>query len=138
MDAKEFQVRTTIAALWVSAMMCYIYADLLGYLAPGHLQGILEGQLGTWKVTPTLLIGSAVAMSIPSVMIFLTLVMTPRLNRWLNAIAGGLYALIAVGTTAGAWPARLYYYMYFGVIEFVLTLLIVWYAVKRQPTGVRS
>jgi hypothetical protein len=29
---------TTLAALWVSAMMCYIDADLIAFLAPGHLQ----------------------------------------------------------------------------------------------------
>jgi len=38
-----------------------------------------------------------------------------------------------VAQTVGAWPPRTYTYMYFGVIEFALTLLIVWYALRRLP-----
>jgi hypothetical protein len=34
----------------------------------------------------------------------------------------------------GAWPPRTYTYMYFGVIEFALTVLIVRYALKRLPS----
>ena len=66
---QEFQARTTIAALWASAMMCYIYADIIAFLVPGHLQGVLEGRLGVWTTTTPLLMGSAVVNSVPGVMI---------------------------------------------------------------------
>jgi Family of unknown function (DUF6326) len=129
----QFQARTTIAALWTSAMMCYIYADLIAFLAPGHLQGVLEGRMGAWTTTMPLLMGSAVLMSIPGVMISATFLVPSAVNRWLNIVVGSMQALIALAQIVGAWPPRTYYYMYFGVIEFALTLLIVWYAVRRLP-----
>jgi len=130
---QEFQARTTIAALWVSAMMSYIYADIIAFLVPGHLQGVLEGRMGAWTTTMPLLMGSAVLMSIPGLMISATFLVPSAVNRWLNIIVGSIHALFAVAQTVGAWPPRTYTYMYFGVIEFALTLLIVWYALRRLP-----
>jgi uncharacterized protein DUF6326 len=129
----DFQVRVTIAALWVSAMMCYVYADLIAFFDPGNLQAILAGHMGAWKTTPALLMGAAVMLSIPSLMISVTLIARPALARWLNVAMGVVHALIAIAQTIGAWAPRTYYYMYFGVIEFVLTLLIAWYAFRRLP-----
>ena len=133
MTSQEFQARTTIAALWASAMMCYIYADILAFLVPGHLQSVLEGRMGLWTTTVPLLMGSAVLMSIPSLMIAAAVLVPPAVNRRLNIVVGSMQALFAVVQTVGAWPPRTYTYMYFGVIEFALTLLIVWYAVRRLP-----
>jgi hypothetical protein len=63
-------------------------------------------------------------MAIPSVMVFLSLVLTPRLSRWLNVIFGVIYTVIIVLTIPGEWV----FYVFFGVVELVLTLFIVWYA----------
>jgi len=133
MTSQEFQARTTIAALWASAMMCYIYADILAFLVPGHLQSILEGRMGVWTTTTPLLMGSAVLMSIPGLMISATFLVPPAVNRRLNIVVGSMQALIAVAQTVGAWLPRTYTYMYFGVLEFALTLLIAMYALRRLP-----
>lgn len=133
----EFQARTTIAALWASTMMCYIYADILAFLIPGHLQSVLGGRMGIWTTTTPLLMGSALLMSIPGLMISATLLVPPAMNRRLNMVVGSLEALIAVAQTVGAWPPRTYTYMYFGVLEFALTLFIALYAMKRLPAVAR-
>ena len=130
---QECQARTTIAALWASAMMCYIYADILAFLVPGHLQSVLEGRMGTWTTTTPLLMASAVLMSIPGLMISATFLAPPALNRRLNIVVGSMQALFAVVQTVGAWRPRTYTYMYFGVLEFALTLLIAVYALRRLP-----
>jgi len=67
-------------------------------------------------------------------MISATFLVPSAVNRWLNIIVGSMQALIAVAQTVGAWPPRTYTYMYFGVIEFALTVLIVRYALKRLPS----
>ena len=122
MTPHEFQARTTIAALWASAMMCYVYADIIAFLVPGHLQSVLEGRMGVWRTTVPLLMGSAVLMSIPSLMIAAALLVPSAVNRRLNIVVGSMQAVFAVVQTAGAWRPRTYTYMYFGVIEFALTL----------------
>jgi Family of unknown function (DUF6326) len=135
MTPKEFQARTTIAALWACAMTQYIYADIIAFLVPGHLQSVLEGRMGTWTTTTPLLMGSSVLMSIPGLMISATFFVPSAVNRRLNVVVGSVYALMAVAQIAGAWLPRTYTYMYFGVIECALTALIAWYALKRLPAA---
>jgi hypothetical protein len=38
-------VKIKLSALWVAAMFCYLYADVLAYMAPGHLAEILTGEI---------------------------------------------------------------------------------------------
>ena len=138
MTPQEFQARTTIAVLWASAMTIYIYADIIAFLVPGHLQGVLEGRMGAWTTTTPLLMGSAVLMSIPCLMIAATVLVQSPVNRRFNIVVGSMQALIAVAQTVGAWPPRTYTYMYFGVSEFALTLFIAWYALRRLPVTVTT
>jgi len=63
-------------------------------------------------------------MAIPSVMVFLSLALKPNPNRWVNIILGLIYTVIMLITMPGAWS----FYMFLGVVEVVLTGLIVWYA----------
>jgi hypothetical protein len=68
-------------------------------------------------------------MVIPIVMIFLSLALKARVNRWANMILGAIYAGVILYTmlmTGGGW---VYYYV-FAVVEFVFTALIVWHAWK--------
>ena len=65
-------------------------------------------------------------MAIPSVMVFLSLVLKPRLNRWLNIVLGAIYTIIILITMPGEWV----FYICLGVVEIALTTLVVWYAWK--------
>ncbi len=57
-------------------------------------------------------------------MIFLSLALTANPNRWLNVSLGMLYTLINLTNLLSAWA----FYIFFGIIEIILTLLIVWNA----------
>jgi hypothetical protein len=57
-------------------------------------------------------------------MVFLSLVFPPRLDRWTNIVLALLYAVIVGLTMPGSWA----FYLFFSVIEIVLSLLIVWQA----------
>jgi hypothetical protein len=59
-------------------------------------------------------------------MIFLSLAMKPAINRWVNIVLGAFYTLVMLVSMPGSW----WFYMFFGTIEIVLSLLIVWYAWK--------
>jgi hypothetical protein len=116
-------VKIKMSALWASVMFCYIYADYFGLYIPGKLQRMLDG-LGPFGATTqgTMLICSLV-LAIPSVMIFLSVVLKPSLNRWLNIICGVLYTVIIL-ITMWVWA----FYIFYGIIEIALTGLVVWYA----------
>lgn len=117
-------VKLKLAALWTSVMFCYIYADYFGLYVPGKLQHILEGKMGPLGATTQgILLGTSVMLSIPSVMIFLSVGLKPNLSRWLNLVFGALFTAIIL-ITMWQWQ----FYVYFGVIEITLTGLVVWYA----------
>jgi len=122
-------VKLKIAALWTAVMFCYIYGDIFVLQQPGHLTAIIAGTV--WHggpVTQGMLLAFAVAMAIPSVMVFLSLALKPTINRWTN-IGLGLFStvfMLLTMTATGVW----YFYTFLGVVETVLTLSIVWYAVK--------
>ena len=66
-------------------------------------------------------------MAIPSVMVFLSLALPAKADRWTNLIVGGLYVIVGIGNVIGeTWAS----YILGSVIEFVLLALILWYAWK--------
>jgi hypothetical protein len=120
-------VKLKLAALWTSMMFCYIYGDIFTLQEPGHIEKLTAGTL--WNggpLTQGLLLSFAIGMAIPSLMVFLSLVLKPAVNRWANIVLGCLVAVGPLLTLSGAW----HYYIFLGVIEIVLSLLIVWYAWK--------
>ena len=120
----KVHVKLKMAALWTSVMFCYIYADYFGLYVPGKLDGMLAGQIAPLgPATQGVLIGTSAMLAIPSVMIFLSVALSPPVNRWVNVIAGVLYTIIIL-VTMWDWP----YAIFYGVIEIILTTLVVWYA----------
>jgi hypothetical protein len=116
-----------LAGLWTALMFCFTYADILAHMRSDIIEGIIAGELEGIQITQEMLLASAILMLIPILMIFLSLVLKPKANRWINIILGIVYAainLITMLTTGGAW---IYYYM-FAAVEVVFSALIVWFA----------
>jgi hypothetical protein len=105
-------------------MFCYIYADYFGLYVPGTLPSMLAGKMGPLgPVSQGVLLGTSVMMLIPSLMIFLSVVLPPGPNRWLNIVFGIAYSLI-ISITMWGWQ----FYILYGVIEIALTASAVWLA----------
>ena len=120
----KMNVKIKMSALWASVMFCYIYADYFGLYVPGALQEMLNGKMGPLgPATQGVLLGTSIMMAIPSVMIFVSVALEPNLNRWLNIIFGVIFTVIILITMWG-WA----FYIFFGIIEVVLTGLVVWHA----------
>ena len=127
MEDVRINVKMKLAALWVAMMLLYIYADILSLFRPGQIQEMLEARMGPLPVTQGSLFAASLLMIIPAVMVFLSLTLKPPVNRWTNITLGVLYTLVNISNLIGeTWV----YYISFGVVEIVLTVLIVWYAWK--------
>jgi hypothetical protein len=61
----DVNVKIRLAGLWVALMFFYVYRDVLGFMEPGHVEDLLAGV----RMTEAVLLGSAVLMAIPSVMV---------------------------------------------------------------------
>ena len=133
MEVMKINVKMKLAALWVAMMLLYIYADILSLFRPGQIEEMIEGLMGPFPVTQGSLLTASILMIIPAVMVFLSLTLGPTVNRWANVTLGVLYTLVNISNLIGETWA---YYIFFGIIEIVLTLLIVWYAWKwTNPEG---
>jgi hypothetical protein len=124
----KINVKIKLSALWITLMFCYTYADILGFYAPGNLQELLSGEIAGIQMTQGLLLGSAILMVVPSMMVFLSLVLKAKTNRLVNIIVGIVYIGV-LGSTffTGRNPA---YYLLFATLKAVLLVLILWHALK--------
>lgn len=119
-------VKIKLAALWTATMFCYIYADILSLFRPGMIEQIMVGEVSGFEINRAFLLGSAVLMSIPTMMIVLSLILNPVANRYTNIILGGVHICIAIATML--MPGTGAYYVFYSVVEIVFLSLIVWYA----------
>jgi hypothetical protein len=124
----KINVKIKLSALWAAAMFLYVDADVRGFYETGFVEGVIAGDAGGFKITQVFLLGSAILMAIPSVMVFLSLTLKAIVNRWANIILGVIYTGVILITMLmpGAWA----HYIFVGIVEVVLTALIVWYAWK--------
>jgi hypothetical protein len=128
----QVPVRMKLSFLWVSAMLCYIYCDYFELYVPGKLQSMLEGLFGppggplaAATMTQSVLLGSAVLMAFPSLMVFLSIALPPTLCRLANIGFDIVYSIIvALVAFRSTWA----FYRFVGLVEIVLTLFVVWYA----------
>ena len=125
MEEVRINVKIKLSALWVAMMLLYIYADILSLFRPGQIEEMREGLMGPFPVTQASLLVASILMIIPAVMVFLSLTLKSKMARWANIAVGALYTLVNISNLIGETWA---YYIFFGIVEIVLTLLIVWYA----------
>ncbi|MBE2197429.1 MAG: hypothetical protein IAE79_02390 [Anaerolinea sp.] len=125
MQDAPINVKLRLSALWVAMMLLYIYADILSLFRPGQVQEIIAGRMGPFAATQVSLLTATILMTIPAVMVFLSLILKPKAGRQANIIFGVLYTLVNISNLIGeSWA----YYLFFGAVEIVLTLMIIWYA----------
>ena len=120
----KINVKFKLAALWVTLVLIYLYADVFGFYIPGHIDDLMAGELAGFKITQVLLLGFMILMTIPSLMVFLSLTLKAKANRWANIIVG----ILQLGfVLAGILDPNLFF-VFASSVETVLLLLIIYYA----------
>jgi Family of unknown function (DUF6326) len=79
-------VRCKIAALWIAMLFLFAYCDIFGFFSPGQIEEVMAGEISGVAITPTLLFAVSLYITIASVMVFLSLVLSPPVNRWTNIV----------------------------------------------------
>lgn len=120
-----------LAALWASLMFLYIYVDYFALYMPSKIEGILTGKVFVFDITQGFLLGALASVTIPALMIFLSVALPAKANRKANIIIAAVYIPYTLFNLAGeAWM-----HMVFGaVVEVVLLCLIIRYAWKWPRT----
>ncbi len=121
-----FQVqnkRVILSTLWVFVMFCIAYADVIGFIEPGTLQKIIDGNVG-FELTPPLILIISLLQAIPITMIVLTRMIRREVSRWLNIAACVTTLLYVLG--GGNWESASY--PVFAALEVIAMLGILWLA----------
>jgi len=127
----KINVKLKLSALWVAVTFLYVYADVRAFYEPGILEQIMAGKFTEVGITTTqaLMLG-LIMMTPPSVMVFLSLILKAKLNRWVNITFGIFYTGLVLISQFGIVMDTSVNFLYSGIAEVVLTGLIVWYALR--------
>ena len=127
MEDIKINVKLKISALWIAVMFLYAYVDIFSLFKTGVIEEIMAGKMFIFQVNQTFLFLTTLYIAIPSVMIFLSLVLKPKVNRWVNIIVSIIYFVTMLGACIGeTWG----FYIFGTIIESLLLFLIIWYAWK--------
>ncbi len=127
LDEQKVNVRVKLAALWASFMFLYIYVDYFALYMPSKIEDILNGRVFTFDISQGFLIAALFSVSIPALMIFLSVGLPAKISRWTNIILATIYIPYTLFNLAGeAWP----HMMYGAAVEVALLILIIRYAWK--------
>lgn len=125
--------KVILSTLWVFVMFCIAYADIIGFIEPGTLERIINGNVG-FELTPAIILVISLLQAIPIGMILVSRWCGRDVNRWLNIGTSVLTLLYVLG--AGNWESTSY--IVFASLEVVALLGIIWLAwswrsVQAQP-----
>jgi Family of unknown function (DUF6326) len=130
----KVNVKLQLATLWASFMFLYIYVDYFALYMPGKVDGILKGKVFVFDISPGFLLAALASVSIPALMIFLSVALPAKVNRWTNIILGAVYIPYTLFNLAG----ETWMHMVFAAgVEVFLLCLIIRYAWK-WPRMVRN
>ncbi len=130
LENKQINVKVILAALWVSLMLLFSYGDFISLMVPGRIEGLNGGEMGMGTTTPMKLFIVSILMAVPALMVPISLTQKVRLIRVLNIIFGAFYTLIMVLTVASSIDEWWIFYIFLGIMEIVISLIIVWTAWK--------
>ena len=123
----KINVKIKLSLFWVALLFFYLYNDVFSFFKPGRIEEIITGEIAGFQFTQVVLMGAAILMMIPILMVFLSLTLPAKVNRWANIILGIFHIVLLFFTVMpGSWA----YYIFYMILEGVFCALIVWHAWK--------
>lgn len=127
----EVNIKIKLSVLWVSVTLCYLYGDYFELYTPKKVEGLISGI--NLLDSPAKLFGASVLLAIPALMVALSLLLKPLINKWLNIIFGVFFTAIMVFLAFDTFQHKWYaFYVFLAIVESCITSLIVWYAWNWQ------
>ena len=116
-------IRIKLSGIWVALMLTYLLGDVLRIFS-GDFDA---GQVGGMQVSQEMYLFMAILMVLPVLMVFLSLTLPYKADRWANIIVAAfffLFNLVGLPTYPSAYDKFLI------VVGLLFNLLTVWYAWK--------
>lgn len=114
-------VRVKISALWTALLFVFAYLDIFSLYRPDYRAEIEAGEISGFPVGEGFLLAITAYVLIPSLMVFGSLVLRPKVNRIANIAVSVVYALTIAAGAIGEWN----YYILGSAVEIALLTAIV-------------
>ena len=123
----KVSLKLKLSMLWTSLMFLIIYLDYFHLYMPRKIEDILKGRVFVFDISQGFLLSALTLVTIPTLMIFLSVALPAKVNRWANIVIAAVNIPFILFNLAGeAWI-----HMMFGaVVEVVILCLIIHYAWK--------
>lgn len=122
LDEQKVNVRIKLATLWTSFMFLYIYVDYFHLYMPDSLEDMIAGRVFEFDVSQGFLTAALISVSIPALMIFMSVGLPAKISRMANIVLGTIYIPYTLFNLVGeAWI-----HMFLGAtLEVILLVLII-------------
>jgi len=125
LENRQVPVQAKLAAAWTSFMFLYIYVDFFNLYKPGVVDGILNGLVWKFDVSPTLLTFMLASVAIPALMVMLSMTLPARVNRATNLVVASLLIPYSAFNAAGAtWEWASFYGLSIGIEVLLLAFIL--------------
>ena len=116
-------VKLVLSALWITMLFVFAYVDIFAFFRADVLEAALDGEIATtgFTVNQLFLTYTLVYILLPALMVVLSLVLPPRINRMVNVVVSLLYVLTIIGGAIGETWA---YYIIGSIVEVILLAAI--------------
>jgi hypothetical protein len=118
------EVKLKILILWIFVFFNMIFRDLHEFGRTGFLQELTEGVVNGVQITEFLLLIGGIMMEVPLLMLPLTMLLKPRVNRLANLCIGTLMVPLMISSYDLLDADDIF----FLIFEVLALLLIIWYA----------
>jgi len=130
-------VKLVLSALWIAMLFVFAYVDIFAFFRADVLGAALEGTVANTPLAVNqVFLTTALLFILPAtLMVVLSLVLKPRVNRVLNISVSLLYAVIITALCIGETYV---YYLLGSAVEVVLLLAIArtaWKWPRREVTS---
>ncbi|MCL6293479.1 DUF6326 family protein [Jejuia spongiicola] len=128
LENPKVNVKIKLASLWTSATLCYLYGDYFELYTPEKINSLLTGE--NILDSPTKLLIATIILAISSVMVALSIILKPKINRVLNIVFGILFTIMMLFIGFNSNTGWYGFYVFLAFLESIITALIVWCAWK--------
>jgi len=113
-----------LSVIWICVMLTYLLGDVLRIFSGDFKAGEM-GSKGGMTMTQNMLLGIAILMVIPILMVFLSVTLNQPVNRWVNIIVAVFFFLFnLVGLPT--YPSL--YDKFLIAVSLVFNIITVWHA----------
>ena len=133
----QVDVKLVLCAMWIAMMFVFAYVDIFGFFRADVLNAALDGKVATmdFTVNQVFLTFTLIYILPAALMVVLSLLLTPRVNRIVNIVVSLVYIITIIGSAIGeTWV----YYLLASLIEVILLVAIARTAWKWAATSDRT